>query len=159
MRAFSPLRRVQSKGETKSTLLPLTPIFEQANHEVYFREIESALTGNHRTEIKNIALTGSYGVGKSSILKKLADAHKGTVVQVSLSTLGLPDEDDAPASAPTGAKSKTNRIQKEIVKQLLYREDPDRTPGSRFRRIGRFKKWRGLVLAGLFSIAFSVVFY
>lgn len=159
MRAFFPFGRVQSRGETKSNLLPLTPIFEQASHEVYFREIESALTGNHRTEIKNIALTGSYGVGKSSILKKVAAAHKDTVVQVSLSTLGLPDEDDAPASAPTGAKSKTNRIQKEIVKQLLYREDPDRTPGSRFRRIGRFKKWRGLGLAGLFSIALSVVFY
>jgi len=151
--------RSQPSGDSTFQLLPLTPSYDKAKHEVYFNAIESALTGENRQVIKNIALTGSYGVGKSSILEEVATVHRRSVVQVSLSTLGLPDEEDVPNSAPTEATSKTNRIQKEIVKQLLYREDPDKTPGSRFRRIGRFRKCRGFGVATLAALALTVLFY
>lgn len=153
------VRRSQSKGEPAFQLLPLTPSYDSANHEVYFKAIESALTGENRKTIKNIALTGSYGVGKSSILQAVAATHEESVVQLSLSTLGLPDEDDTPTLPPTKATSTTNRIQKEIVKQLLYREDPDKTPGSRFRRIGRFRKRRGIGIAILAALALTTIFY
>lgn len=137
-------------------LLPLTATYEQEHHGDYFNAIEVALTEKNRQVIKNIALTGSYGVGKSSILQQVAQTHEENVVQISLSTLGVADDDHSPNA---GASSKTNRIQKEIVKQLLYREDPDKTPGSRFRRIGQLSRWRGLGIAALASLALTVLFF
>ena len=151
-----PVHPVRSNESAPIELLPLTATYEPAHHGDYFNAIEVALTGRNRRDIKNIALTGSYGVGKSSILQQVATTHQGNVVQVSLSTLGVPDN----ASSPnTGASSTTNRIQKEIVKQLLYREDPGKTPGSRFRRIGQFSWQRGLGIAALTALALTILFY
>lgn len=144
------------KQETASkfTLLPLTPNYDEENHHVYFDAIQAALVGPDQEKIQNIALTGGYGVGKSSILQQVVKAHRNSVVQISLSTLGLPNEED-----PPNATSKTNQIQKEIVKQLLYREDPNKTPGSRFRRISRFHKGRGLFIALITALVLTMVFF
>ncbi|UZD64065.1 P-loop NTPase fold protein [Marinobacter sp. AN1] len=135
-------------------LLPLTPEFIEKEHGGYLKALQQALKA---PQIRNIALSGRYGVGKSSILQELARSQKSNVVELSLSTLApLADEglDDA---VPKQAKTTTNRIQQEIVKQLLYREKPSKTPGSRFRRIERFSLFRELVLAGLAGSAIAVV--
>ena len=149
-----PAKGASSKPPALPALLPLTPKYEEGSHRVYVEAIEGGLEGTEAGDVKNIALTGGYGVGKSSVLQKVADNHKDKVVQVSLSTLGF--EGDSNGS---GSESKTNQIQKEIVKQLLYQEEPVRMPGSRFRRIGRFKKSRALGIASLLGIVLVVVFY
>lgn len=142
----------------ETALLPLAPAYEATHHETYVDAIESALTGEQGSGVRNIALTGSYGVGKSSILQEVADRNEKKIVQVSLSTLGLADVlDSDPASG--AAVTKTNLIQKEIVKQLLYREDPEKMPGSRYRRIGRFKFWRQAVQAVLVGVVVALVFF
>lgn len=144
---------------TDTSLMPLTPRYEASEHQTYVDAIESALAGEHGgVGVRNIALTGSYGVGKSSILQEVADRNEKKIVQISLSTLGLADVLDAdPASG--AAVTKTNLIQKEIVKQLLYREDPEKMPGSRYRRIGRFKFWRQVVQAALAGVVVALVFF
>jgi hypothetical protein len=159
MKILSFLNRHQVTDHIASDLLPLTPEYLDVHHQVYVDAIEPVLTGESKEIVKNIALTGGYGVGKSGILQKIATTHERQVVQVSLSTLGLSDE-AGETDSPTGKPmSTTNRIQKEIVKQLLYREDPSKTPGSRFTRIGTFKFWRRLYLAGLAALALTVFFY
>jgi len=141
-----------------AALMPLTPRYEASEHETYVNAIETALNGENDSDIRNIALSGSYGVGKSSVLKEVARRHEKAVVQISLSTLGLADVPKLdPASAV--AVTTTNLIQKEIVKQLLYREDPERMPGSRYRRIGRFKFWRQTAQAALIGLVVTLVFY
>lgn len=130
-----------------SPLLALTPKYEGNSHKVYVDAIDGGLNGPGSGDIKNIALTGGYGVGKSSVLQKVAENHKDKVVQVSLSTLGF---EGAPGEP--GGDSKTNQIQKEIVKQLLYQEEPVKMPGSRFRRIGRFKKLRAISASALLAV-------
>lgn len=146
------------KREHRAPLLsPLTPKYDPEKHAVYFHSLDAALS--RRRPVLNLALTGSYGVGKSSILEELARRHKRRVIAISLSTLGLDDEvADASGTAATPT-SKTNRIQKEIVKQLLYSQDPVRMPGSRYRRVTRFRFWRGLWRAVLSSVPVTVVFY
>lgn len=126
--------------------------------------------------IRNIALTGGYGVGKSSILQEVARQYRRKVVQVSLSTLSsdgaplVPAKADAAQSGPAqglvgspqinpASGTKTNQIQKEIVKQLLYRESPVRMPGSRFKRIGRFQLRRAVAIGFLGGLIATVVFY
>lgn len=135
-------------------LLPLTPKYDELSHKAYVEAIEGGLEGPNADGIRNIALTGGYGVGKSSVLEKVAEKHKGKVVQISLSTLGFEGSSDV-----AGGESRTNQIQKEIVKQLLYQEEPVKMPGSRFRRIGRFKKSRAFGIAALLGASLVVVFY
>ncbi|MGW8538002.1 YobI family P-loop NTPase [Rhodococcus qingshengii] len=119
------------------TLLPLTPEFDIEQHGVYLRHLESALEND---KLHNIALTGNYGIGKSSILNKARDNNPSKVLNLSISTLG----DPLPAATGTensdvGNPSITNRIQKEIVKQLLYQALPSELPHSGFRRLGKFR--------------------
>ena len=135
------------------TLLPLTPEYDPEKHRVYFGALEKALKKGKKP-VLNIALTGSYGVGKSSILQEVTRRHKRNVISISLSTLGFADK---PAKGE--ASTKTNQIQKEIVKHLLYGEDPVKMPGSRFRRMTRFRFWRELGLATLLATPITVAFY
>lgn len=103
--------------------------------------------------MRNIALAGTYGSGKSSVLRKLAENLEGRVVEVSLLTLGKDPEPVATgADSNPAAGTATNRIQKEIVKQLLYRQNPSRASESRFRRIARVRPLREIGIALLFGL-------
>jgi len=149
----------RGKETSAPILLPLTPEYDPEKHRVYFDVIEAALSDPKRS-VRNIALTGSYGVGKSSILAEVAQRHKRGVIAVSLSTLGFPDDEPLPTgSVAKAAATKTNRIQKEIVKQLLYSQDPLKTPGSRYRRTTRFRIWRTLRLSAILALPVAVGFF
>lgn len=136
-------------------LTPLTPEYDEIEHGPYVKAINEAL---HNKAIHNIALSGGYGVGKSSILEEFARSHGKRVIKLSLSTLAPLNSYSDSNAVPEQATTTTNRIQQEIVKQLLYREDPSKTPESRFRRIERFRFLRELVIAGLIGLSTSVVF-
>lgn len=136
-------------------LVPLTPEYLEAEHSGYVSALEVALEDD---EIRNIALSGNYGVGKSSILRELGKRLDGRVVELSLSTLAPIEASKLDESVPLQATTPTNRIQQEIVKQLLYREDPSKTPASRFRRIERFRWWREFGTAALLGLAVAVIF-
>ncbi|MCW4628648.1 MULTISPECIES: P-loop NTPase fold protein [Marinomonas] len=134
---------------------PLTPEFNEDNHGSYIKRINSALK---EAKIRNIALSGTYGVGKSSILQKVAEEHKDDVVGISLSTLAPADSHEVDESIPKQASTTTNRIQQEIVKQLLYRIESHNAPRSRFNRIESFNCKREHSIAALSGIVFTLLF-
>lgn len=153
-----PWVRHHEKTEDQTTpLLPLTPQYDPRKHSVYFDAIDTALNSPDRP-VLNVALTGSYGVGKSSILEEVARRHERKVIAISLSTLGFPEEADSQSEETAKKTTKTNSIQQEIVKQLLYSQDPVKMPGSRYRRMTRFRFWRELVLAALFAVPVTLAF-
>ncbi|MFC0532015.1 YobI family P-loop NTPase [Phytohabitans kaempferiae] len=115
-------------------LLPLTPQFQPEQHEEYVVRLTAAL---QEPDVRNIALTGRYGAGKSSVLKAFTDQHTGRVLNLSLSTLG-PSEDE---------QSITNRIEKELVKQLLHSQPQRTLPRSHFRRIDKPNLRRAVAFA------------
>jgi len=127
---------------------------------VYLNHLQQALTGRNQKLMHNIALTGGYGVGKSSILQELSKLFKDTAVTLSLPTLG---EVETQAGASTkencAAATVTNKIQKEIVKQLLYLERPERVPGSRFPRRTGFNWRRGIGYSVLGATTIIVALY
>ena len=146
----------QESASSKAwNLVPLTPKYLSREHGGYVATIEAALQDE---QIRNIALSGNYGVGKSSILREVARRQERRVVELSLSTLAPIEVSKLDESVPIQATTPTNRIQQEIVKQLLYREDPSRTPGSRFRRIERFRWRREIGTAVLLGFAAAVIF-
>jgi hypothetical protein len=123
--------------ESASAAVPLqslTPHYEPENHATYLRRLEEALKDPRN---RNIALTGRYGAGKSSVLDKFEEKHRKATQRLSISTL-------APGNQ---GESTTNRIQKEIVKQLLYGATEKVGRNSRFSRIAVLSKWRVLAEA------------
>lgn len=120
-------------------LRSIRPKFKDELHGTYLRELNTALG---EEESRNIALSGNYGVGKSSILQELVKDTKFSVLSLSLSALTPARRGDDSAEADP-----TNRIQREVVKQILYRARPSETPDSRFGRIDESTPWGQIIAA------------
>ncbi|MFF0242931.1 hypothetical protein ACFYRW_22305 [Rhodococcus pyridinivorans] len=140
-----------TRGDSTATppaLTPLTPDFNPDQHQVYVDHLNAALQDD---VIRNIALTGRYGAGKSSVLQEFARRNGDRVLFLSLSTLG-PD---------AAEESQTNQIEKELVKQLLYREKPARLPQSRYQRIDRLPLRRSVLesAGGLIVLGIALWFF
>ena len=96
-------------------------------------------------DIFNVAITGSYGSGKSSLLKTYSSFAQGKkFLNISL------------ASFIDNSNDKTNeQLEISILQQIFYRVDPSKIPDSRFKRIINLKErdlvyWsRGLTTLGL----------
>lgn len=136
------------------SLSPLTPQYVEAEHAVYVSALERAL---ENTEVRNIALSGSYGVGKSSILRQLTTRLQGRAIEISLSTLA-PTTRDSDGAVTDQNLTQTNRVQREIVKQLLYRKRPSNTPASRFHRIEPFNHKRNFCASAMIGFVIALVF-
>lgn len=124
----------QEMPEHQVELRTLAPAYNKDQHGIYVRHLEDAI---REKKNRNIALTGRYGSGKSSVLDAFEEKHERSTVRISINTLG-PDEED---------KDLTNRIQKELVKQLVYRLKPGQIRRSRFARPKPLTKWRAFVQA------------
>lgn len=121
-------------------LRSLAPSYNSRQHGVYVEALARAV--RDQDDVRNIALTGAYGTGKSSVLKHLTELKefKDRVLELSLSTVGVTEQrPEGDSDTNPAAWTTTNRIQKEIVKQILYRDAPEKTRGSRFRRLSRFR--------------------
>lgn len=132
-------------------LASLAPQFDTGRHQVYFDLLIRAIDA---PSTRNIALTGAYGTGKSSVLSQLRKERAKRVVELSLSTIApeLHDYAEGDEESEPAAGARTNQIQKEIVKQLLYRLPTDKVPRSRFRRASapnRRREWGAAAAWGL----------
>lgn len=144
----------ESLSSRSDGLRTLRPEYIESEHKLYVDELNQAL---QMPGVRNIALSGPYGVGKSSILQGFRKGHPEAIF-ISLSTLGFRESKNHHSTTESSEKSavsgETNRIQKEIVKQLLYRAAPNKLPASRFKRIHRMTKRRRAAVScvvGLFA--------
>ncbi|MFD6164109.1 hypothetical protein ACFWFR_02900 [Oerskovia sp. NPDC060287] len=147
-------------GELVTILKPLHPSYDESHHRVYVDHLNRALVDEEDAgRILNIALTGSYGIGKSSILQRVAGDHPDRTLSISLATLsGDAIKAQRAASDDSGGTPHiTNLIQKEIVKQLLYRVSPSKVPRSRYSRIQQFHFWPNFLKVGIVLSALTVV--
>ena len=126
-------------------------------------ELDNVLSSAKKLQIRNIALTGPFGSGKSSVLVTLMkDFSKGrNYLPISLATLQANDEcleeqkEDDKNTESTKQQCPYNREEKKenptenlnrkieysILQQLIYREKAKIVPNSRFRRIVHLTKW------------------
>lgn len=141
---------------TNFSLNLLSPQFVADSHQYYVDLLEEAIG---RKRVHNIALSGIYGSGKSSILAELMNNHRSETINISLAPLasettsetvakpnkthenrtgdGCSDEQRTTAGS---TDMLTNDIQREIVKQILYSVEPEVIPLSRFHRIHQISK-------------------
>jgi hypothetical protein len=99
-------------------------IKEQDKHSVLLREaIEDS-------NIFNIALSGPYGSGKTSIIKTFKHIYPLSYMDISLATFDDKFVKDDKI---------TSKLEYCILKQLFYKVHPDKVPESRFKRIVNHK--------------------
>jgi len=142
----------------------LSPI-SNADVTHYTKALTWALDNAKTEDIYNIALTGPYGSGKSSILKtfqKQNTNNRNVFLEISLATFKeeadtlektkktkpLPVEgqeeeiDDNLEQSKTVKKSEDvlRLIELSILQQIFYHEEDSKIPDSRFKKIKSFKR-------------------
>jgi hypothetical protein len=142
-------------------LRSLGPQYDKKLHGRHADVLLRVLADRSVSAPKNIALAGHYGSGKSSVIlgvQEGLDARDIKWVNLSLSSLGTDNTKRGRVQEDGTLAPLTNLIQKEIVKQLLYRKAPKDMPGSRYFRIdsfrtGRAVQWAIAAGAGVFALA------
>lgn len=129
-------------SEQETLFEPLSPIVSSESESPYYDALEWAL-GN--PDVKNIAITGPYGSGKSSILRTFEKKYtKYDYLNISLATFSE-DETSQKAKSTKNtlsalhqkeAKNEANRlIELSILQQMFYKVSDSDIPDSRFKRI------------------------
>ena len=99
---------------------------------------------NHALEnedIRNIALTGPYGSGKSSIIQTLMEEHKEFhYLPISLATLQAEEDGKTSNNSDKDIEALNRKIEYSILQQIIYREKASTVPNSRFKRIVHIEK-------------------
>lgn len=111
------------------------------NKEIYIDSLAWAIK-NQR--IKNLALTGAYGSGKSTILRTFEKRHpEFKYLNISLAAFGDEKEQE---------KINLDSIEKSILQQMFYREKSKKLQHSRFDKIKNHK-----ILPLLILTAFTIL--
>lgn len=116
----------------------MTPKYDSSQHGRYVGRLNDAL---YKQNCKNVALSGSYGSGKSSILEQFAKEAKAEghyIAKVSLANFCTGPNSDGPNSKP----STTALLEREILGQLLYQGNPSKASKSSFNQIHNIPLYR-----------------
>ena len=158
----------------------LNPVEDAPSYQSV-EELDIVLQNAKEKNIRNIGLTGSYGSGKSSVLRTLME-DKGcgrNFLSISLATLRSDDDLKRNTQNSKEQNSEENKdtkrseeyeehrallnrkIEYSILQQLIYREKSSTVPGSRFKRIVHLtpKELRKFAIYSiLFIVAFAIAF-
>ncbi|WP_318441063.1 YobI family P-loop NTPase [Photobacterium leiognathi] len=133
----SLFKRWNSKKETGTQFVDLAATDGADDCGKYSEAIEYALT---RPDVFNIAITGPYGSGKSSVIKAFLKSSKHEALQISLATFASAsstdnDSDEPSDSASNGSTINRQDVERSILQQMVYKENARAIPLSRFKRI------------------------
>lgn len=148
-------KRIKKESETEYT--DLAPIDKIENGAEYLNALHWAL---HKKKVKNIALAGPYGSGKSSIIETYLNTHKPVdkkALRISMATFveSIVDDDGNPKRIDIAP----NEIELGILKQLFYKVDYRKIPQSRYRKLHKVSPWRIFgYLLGLISITAFIMY-
>lgn len=123
--------------------LDLTPVTNADIDGLYSNALDFAM---RTPSIRNVALTGPYGSGKTSVIKTYEKNSPFLFLNISLATFSDPNIteniDPAPASEEV-----TVKVERSILQQMLYGADTRTLPYSRFKRITK-PNWLSLNALG-----------
>ena len=112
-------------ADTQSKFVDLAPTDEADKAGVYSEAIRFA---TNNAKVSNIALTGPYGSGKSSIIQSFLKKYRRSALHISLASF-VPEIDSG------SEKVSRQEIERSILQQMLYGADANKLPLSRFKRI------------------------
>ncbi|HWR78499.1 MAG TPA: hypothetical protein VN283_14965 [Thiobacillus sp.] len=112
-----------SDDRGSSPFTDLSPVDDADEEGNYTKALTFAF---EKPRIKNIALTGPYGSGKSSIIQTFEKNNKNYKF-LNISLASFKEEENVPVN--------TVLIERSILQQMLYGADANTLPYSRFKRI------------------------
>lgn len=124
-RSLSWLESKNRSTGRQSKYVDLAPTDEADKEGVYSETILFAI---NNAKVSNIALTGPYGSGKSSIIQSFLKKYGRPVLHISLAAF-------APEADSEERKVSRQEIERSILQQMLYGADANKLPLSRFKRI------------------------
>lgn len=143
--------KLEDTGESHISLL--SPIDDFKRHKEYIIRLKNAID---QPNVFNIALTGSYGAGKSSILKTFKayypEYHYVNVSLASFVEVNMSESDSTPKSKEDSFEE---QLEYSILQQLFYHVKATNIPESRFGRIERTSRKKRILL--VLSILLFVV--
>jgi hypothetical protein len=145
----------------------LSPIDNGDEKGHYSKAIQWALENRKEKDIKNIAITGPYGSGKSTILKTFQKHYKGTnfeFLNISLATFKeeKPNFDNEGNLIQKDKEDLLRLIETSILQQIFYHEEDKNIPDSRFKKIKSYSGKKLLITSLgilLFIVALLNYFY
>ncbi|KGO12075.1 hypothetical protein KS04_00005 [Elizabethkingia miricola] len=137
----SKTAEVEVKNTLVSSLAPkiLTKEEDIKNIQPYLDKLKETI----ETEgISNIALTGGYGSGKSTIIKTFQSQNQQySFLNISLASFNKKNEEDKEDKSILQSEKKRQKEELErllevsILQQIFYHVKPQQIPESRFKRI------------------------
>lgn len=136
----------------------LSPIDNAEDCEIYFDALEWALTNKNKN--RNIAISGSYGSGKSSIIQTFIKKSQSSsnlwrklfpkyrFFNISLATFKETQDNGNDNNAELQQKGSDNNpelqrlIELSILQQLFFHEEDSNIPDSRFKKIKQHKRFK-----------------
>ncbi|MDX2069430.1 MAG: P-loop NTPase fold protein [Haliscomenobacter sp.] len=127
--------KLLTKTEINLPYNSLSPTDNAEKVDDYLNALEWAL--NKRDKIKNIAIAGPYGAGKSSIINTFRNRCKSNndykFLPISLAT--FKEEKNSETTIPETKDDLLRLIELSILQQLFYHEKDTKIPDSRFKKI------------------------
>ncbi|MFI8379988.1 hypothetical protein [Leeuwenhoekiella sp. NPDC079379] len=148
-------KKIVEKLKMYDSLSPT--LLDTRDVSTYIEAIDEALANN---ENKNIAITGAYGSGKSSIIKTYqATTLKKVFLNISLANFKVDSiDDDNNRNLSKNDENNLNRLlELSIFQQIFYHVDKSKIPDSRFRRINSLSKWN--ILWFVMTVIFWLISY
>lgn len=125
------------KKEDSSVFESLAPTKNADKDGTYCRALKYAIDNK---DIKNIAITGNYGAGKSSVIKTFFEQIENAKYNPIFVSLAAFNKEEKYENISTGTKNKNefiHTLEKSILQQLFYQASEKELPLSRFKRISR----------------------
>lgn len=138
MKSF--LNLFKYKGNKEELPISLAPkvITEESEKEKIKPYLDSLIKAINTKDVNNIAITGSYGSGKSTILKTFQEEYKSYFRFLNVSLASFNKINDENNEDP----QKLERLLEiSILQQIIYSVNPDKIPDSHFKRIQNISLW------------------
>lgn len=118
--------------------------------------------GVKNPDVTNIALMGSYGSGKSTIIKNFDFLYPNyKVLNLTLGSYSKQEleKKDTNTEEVDDVDDLNEKLENSLVKQMIYREKNSKLPYSRFKKINHISNWKKSLLYILFLTTLISFFY
>lgn len=152
------LNKFESDISIGNNFHTLSPTDDAENVDNYIQSLDWAL--KNKTKIKNIAISGAYGSGKSSVIRTFIKRNTNKdykFLNISLATFKeLKEQPNVPQN---GDNDILRLIELSVLQQLFYHEKDNKIPDSRFKKIKSHKtRYLFYYSVGFIALLVSVLF-
>lgn len=148
------------ESQNKFTFEKLTPtLLSDDEMQGYTEALDFAF---QEQDLLNIAITGPYASGKSSVIKTYEENHKelnGIHISLSYFSPALKSKITGQTSENGSGFDDELMLERKIINQLIHQIDPDKIPATDFKVKNELSKWLKLTWAGIVSLIIFCLIY